>query len=249
MKNRSLPVRAVVLILCAGAVPAFGGNAKSGQGKMSVAPSVVAATSSNNFAFTFRAPNSGDYFPGSQATLQVPAGWVAPQTNNASAAGYIRVTPVLSQTVVSIASITGSGPWTITLDFATSQKGSGFIVNYANVLAPGNAGVYTFATQTKQNGTAWSRMRNGSPRVTVNNTNIPTTTTSVTASVNPSAYGQLVTFTATVTPQGTGTLSGTITFLDGDVVLGTNAVNGAGQAVFSTSALSAAVMRARFIST
>jgi uncharacterized protein YjdB len=38
------------------------------------------------------------------------------------------------------------------------------------------------------------------------------TTTSVTSSLNPAAFGQTVTFTATITPQGAGTPTGTVTF-------------------------------------
>jgi hypothetical protein len=66
------------------------------------------------------------------------------------------------------------------------------------------------------------------------------TTTSVTSSVNPSVYGQSVTFTATVNPvaPGAGTRTGTVTFKDGATVLGTGTLNASGQATFSTSALS-----------
>jgi hypothetical protein len=62
------------------------------------------------------------------------------------------------------------------------------------------------------------------------------TSTSLASSQNPSQFGQLVTFTATVT--GSGTPTGTVTFKDGAAVIGTGALNGAGVATFSTSALS-----------
>jgi hypothetical protein len=64
------------------------------------------------------------------------------------------------------------------------------------------------------------------------------TTTALTSSVNPSVYGQPVTFTATVSGSG-GTPTGTVTFKDGAATLGTGALNGSGVAVFSTSALGA----------
>ena len=68
------------------------------------------------------------------------------------------------------------------------------------------------------------------------------TTTSVVSSVNPSVWGQSVTFTATVSPvaPGAGTRTGTVTFYDGLAVLGTGSVNAAGVATLSTTGLSVA---------
>jgi hypothetical protein len=64
------------------------------------------------------------------------------------------------------------------------------------------------------------------------------TATSLTSSPNPSRHGQMVTFTATVTPtSGTGTPTGTVTFLDGSTTLGSPPLN-SGVATFSTSSLS-----------
>ncbi|MEI7899521.1 MAG: DUF6055 domain-containing protein, partial [bacterium] len=51
-------------------------------------------------------------------------------------------------------------------------------------------------------------------------------------------YGQAVTFTATVTVTG-GPATGIVTFKDGGTVLGTGALNGAGQATLTSSAVSA----------
>ncbi len=63
-----------------------------------------------------------------------------------------------------------------------------------------------------------------------------TSSTAVASSVNPSALGQSVTFTATVTGSGV-TPTGTVTFKDGSNTLGTGTLNGSGQAALSTSAL------------
>jgi len=52
-----------------------------------------------------------------------------------------------------------------------------------------------------------------------NSLSIEPTTTAVTSSVNPSALGQAVTFTATVSSQSS-TLTGTVQFMDGTTVLG-----------------------------
>lgn len=64
------------------------------------------------------------------------------------------------------------------------------------------------------------------------------TTTALGSSVNPSVFGQSVTFTATVT-SGAGTPTGTVTFLDGATPLGTVALVG-GTTSLSTSTLSVA---------
>jgi predicted extracellular nuclease len=70
--------------------------------------------------------------------------------------------------------------------------------------------------------------------------NFPTQTqTAVESSLNPSQFGQPVTFTATVTANTTPVTTGTVTFRDGASVLGTVSLNGAGQAAFTTSSLSA----------
>jgi hypothetical protein len=62
------------------------------------------------------------------------------------------------------------------------------------------------------------------------------TTTTFASSLNPSAVGQAVTFTATVTPQN-GT--GTVTFYDGGTVIGTGTLGENSTASFTTSSLAA----------
>ena len=66
------------------------------------------------------------------------------------------------------------------------------------------------------------------------------TTTAVKASVNPSVFGQPVIFTATVrvTAPGAGAPSGTVTFKDGTLALGTGALDAQDRATLSTAALS-----------
>jgi hypothetical protein len=62
-----------------------------------------------------------------------------------------------------------------------------------------------------------------------------TTTTTITSSVNPSTFGQSVTFTATVST-ATGTPTGTVSFYDGATLLGNGTLSG-NTATFATSAL------------
>jgi hypothetical protein len=63
-----------------------------------------------------------------------------------------------------------------------------------------------------------------------------TTTTTLISSQNPSKAGQPVTFTATVKPQFSGTVKGTVTFYDGTTVLKTVSLSG-GVAKFTSSTL------------
>jgi hypothetical protein len=66
------------------------------------------------------------------------------------------------------------------------------------------------------------------------------TVTNVVSSPNPSAPGQNVAFTATVTSSGTPVTAGTVTFMEGTTVLaGPIALDGSGQASFATSSLTA----------
>jgi hypothetical protein len=66
------------------------------------------------------------------------------------------------------------------------------------------------------------------------------TSTTLASSANPSTFGQPVTFTATVSTNGNGPPSGTVTFDDGPTVLGTGTLSPNGysdQATFTTSTL------------
>jgi poly(3-hydroxybutyrate) depolymerase len=62
------------------------------------------------------------------------------------------------------------------------------------------------------------------------------TSTSVASSLNPSTYGQAVTFTASVSSGGSGTITGNVGFYNGSTSLGTGAVSG-GQASYKTTKL------------
>ena len=74
----------------------------------------------------------------------------------------------------------------------------------------------------------------------VQTVNQDSTTTSLASSANPSAYGQSVTFTATVSANspGSGTPAGSVTFTNGTTTLGTVALTG-GSASLSTAKLEA----------
>ena len=64
------------------------------------------------------------------------------------------------------------------------------------------------------------------------------TATTLASSRNPLNFGQSATFTASVTPQFSGTVKGTVTFYDGAMALKTMALS-RGVAKFTTSTLTA----------
>ena len=72
---------------------------------------------------------------------------------------------------------------------------------------------------------------------TIKEVTLTATRTTLTASLNPAAVGQLVTFTAKVTPAPTGALAGTVSFYAGRTLLGAGTVNDAGVATYATSRL------------
>ena len=154
------------------------GSGKDGQGTMTVSPTSANARSTNNYLFSFRVPKN-PFNSGSQATVQIPAGWAAPQTNNSSGPGFVSVTPVLSQSIASLNGISGGGPWTLSISFSTSQKQGGFNIDYQGAVAPTNAGIYSFLAQSRQSGGTLRALRSGSPTVTVNSPTKTNTTTTL----------------------------------------------------------------------
>jgi hypothetical protein len=69
------------------------------------------------------------------------------------------------------------------------------------------------------------------------NTSLAATKTVLNSSLNPSSFGQTVTFTATVTAYLGGTPTGTVTFLDGTTSLGSSTLNSSGVANFPINTL------------
>ncbi|HEY6251346.1 MAG TPA: Ig-like domain repeat protein, partial [Candidatus Angelobacter sp.] len=130
--------------------------------------------------------------------------------------------------------LTTTAPSSISLSGATVLTGSScsFSVNITG-LTTGNK-VNTTSSITSTNGGA-GQSATASLEVKAD------TTTALTASPNPSVFGQSVIFTATVTPvsPGTGTPGGTVNFLDGGSSIGTGTLNN-GVATFATSNLAVA---------
>jgi hypothetical protein len=87
------------------------------------------------------------------------------------------------------------------------------------------------------NGDAAKQIQGSTSAVLNQDVQAPTTST-LTSSLNPSNYGNSVTFTATVPPSGASAPTGTVSFLDGVTQIGTGTLAGnPGVATFTTSAL------------
>jgi len=119
-----------------------------------------------------------------------------------------------------------------------------------------SAGSATFTTSTLPAGhLPVAAVYNGDAQFNVSHSkaltqqvNGATTTTTLVSSLNPSSYGQPVTFTATVIPQFGGTVGGSVAFYDGKTLLGHAVGVSGGMASYTTSTLSVGVhtIRARY---
>jgi len=68
-------------------------------------------------------------------------------------------------------------------------------------------------------------------------TSVTTTTTTLVPSPSPAGIGQTVTLTATIAPAPTGAPLGTVSFYNGETLLGVGTVNASGVATFTTTGL------------
>jgi hypothetical protein len=135
-----------------------------------------------------------------------------------------------------VTSILGSPPDGETVKFMKGATALG-----TGVLSVGSA---SFMTSALPGGTNYVKAvyggdskLDGSTSNTVSQmVNKATTTTTLTSSLNPSSLGQSVTFTATVKPQFSGTVKGTVTFYDGTTALKTVSLSG-GVAKYTTAIL------------
>jgi hypothetical protein len=92
---------------------------------------------------------------------------------------------------------------------------------------------------TDQRGAGYSRIVNGTVDVGAFEVQLVATTTTVTSSADSSILDQPVTLTATVlAASGSATPTGTVTFMDGSTPLATVTLDSAGQARWTTAALS-----------
>ena len=102
------------------------------------------------------------------------------------------------------------------------------------------AGIYT-NTATYSGDATFASSTSSGLKQTVNSTTKSATSTTMISSLNPSVYGQHITFTATVTTSGSVPPTGKVKFTwdDGAIVLGTGTLNASGVATLSEDHLGA----------
>jgi hypothetical protein len=166
------------------------------------------ATASNTFSLTVNGPVT--------ATTAVPSTML-----------------VLNHAVTSFTPVTGSGG-VGALTFSVSptlptglgfNTSTGAITGTPTVSSPSTTYTVTVTDTNSSTASATFSLSVG----------FATSTAAIVSSLNPSSFGQPVTFTATINGPG-GTPTGTVTFNDGGVAIGTAALS-AGVAAFATSAL------------
>jgi hypothetical protein len=110
----------------------------------------------------------------------------------------------------------------------STLNGSGVATFSTNALTMGQHTVVAVYAGDAANGTSSS--------ASLQQNVLPATGVGLSANLNPGVAGAAITFTATVTGQGT-VPTGTITFRDGSTVIGTSALNGSGIATLTLSTL------------
>ena len=168
-------------------------------------------------------------------------------TPNPSVTGQ---TVTLSSTVTVVAPGTGTVTGTVTFNDGSTVLGtanlSGGSASLAVVTLVGGSHSLT-ATYTASGNFA------GSNSAAVTQTvNAASTRTTLSSSANPSAFGQPISLTATVSPvaPGAGTVGGTVTFKDGTTVLGTgNLTSGSASLLVATLAVGSHSLTAVYAAT
>jgi len=150
----------------------------------------------------------------------------------------------VGQSVTFTATVTISGGGGVTPDGTVSFMDGATILSTQTINAGGVA-MYATSTLTAgvhqitavYNGDAAKQIQGGTSAVLNQDVQAPTTAT-IASSLNPSFYGQSVTFTATISPSGATPPTGTVGFFDGATQIGTGTLSGnPGVATFTTTAL------------
>ncbi len=146
---------------------------------------------------------------------------------------------IYGQTVVLTATVTpqysGTPTGTVTFYNGSTKLGTGTVFNGIATYTTAKLAVGTDSITASYAGSTSFTSSSSSPVSQV--VSLATPPTTVISSLNPSHAGQSVVFTATVSPQYSGTPTGYVTFTDGITTLKITSLNGIGQASYSISAL------------
>lgn len=175
---------------------------------------VVAACGANNAGFTLKVTDSGGGM--TMATLNVTVNANTPPVlsyanQSVSPGGALTVNPATGpadNVGVSSISVFSQGSFTGTVSVNNST-------GVVTVSGAAPVGMHTITIRALDNCGGANGTRDASFMLTVNSTGPANTTTTVTSSVNPSSFGQGVTFTATVAtnPASANTPTGSVNFV------------------------------------
>jgi len=133
-----------------------------------------------------------------------------------------------------VTAISGTPTGTVTFYDGTAVLGTGSLSSGKATYTTSSLPVGSNSITAVYSGTSSFVGSTSSPLIQIVNTT--STTTAVVSSLNPSIYGQSVTFTATVTPQY-GICTGIVTFNDGPTSIGADQLNASNVAAITLSTL------------
>jgi hypothetical protein len=176
--------------------------------------------------------------------LIYPSGSGPTQAATATSLSVSNASPSLGQPVTFTATVSSSGG---TPSGVVTFSDGGTLLGQASLDASGNASFTTLSLTVgphsivaSYGGTSAFQGSQSSPVAVTVSQGTAATTTALTASPDSIQAGQPVTFTAVVSgPAGSGTPTGTVTFLEGTTTLGAAWLDANGRATFTTSTLPA----------
>ncbi len=217
-----------------------------GSGMATLATSVLMI---GNHAITATYAGDGDFLTstvGSAATQTVVASSTTTTLSQLSSNSQYNTPAHLAATVAPVAP--GGGTPTGIVDFFDGQTllGTGTLVGGQATLAAWGLSVGAHSVRAVYTGDQANNYLTSASTIATHTVALGSTTAGLTSSVNPSAVGQQVTFTAAVASSfgvygaGVAPIGGTFTFYDNGVSIGTAAVDSTGHATFATAALAVA---------
>lgn len=204
-------------------------------GKLSLSTSALAA---GNHSLTAQYGGDGNYSAASSPVLSqsVGKGTSATQLAGVPNPGTFGQSVTFTATVTASAGngVTPSGTMTFT-DGSTSLGSSSLDVNGRASLTTNSLAAGSHNITASYSGDSNSAASSGTFSETINKAS---SATALVSSVNPTTFGQTITFTTTVSGQtGTAVPTGSVTLLDGATSLGTTTLDGQGRASFNISSL------------
>ncbi len=215
-----------------GTVTFLDGTTQLGQSTVSGGKATLAISTLTGGSHSLTATYGGD------ANYAISSGTASETVGLASTTTTLTASPspsVFGQAVTLTAAVTpATATGTVTFTDGTTQLGQTAVSAGKATFTVSFLTVGTHALSATYSEDANYATSSGTASETVG---LAATTTTLTVSPNPAAYGQTVTLTATVTPAAA---TGTVTFADGAVQLGQVAISG-GKAAFTLSSPTAGI--------